>query len=72
MLRSSPSSRFELFGLGYVGDKMKANQTSTDRRRSVARQRRLRRWQSGANTVIFVVAYQWSFRAMLLAKRWNY
>jgi hypothetical protein len=51
---------------------MKANQTSKDRRRTVARQRMLRRWQSGANAVIFVVAYQWSFRAMLLAKRWNY
>ena len=51
---------------------MKANQRSKERRRTVARQRVLRRWQSGANAVIFVVAYQWSFRAMLLAKRWNY
>jgi hypothetical protein len=51
---------------------MKANQTNKDRRRTVTRQRTLRRWQSGANAVLFVVAYQWSFRAALLAKRWNY
>jgi hypothetical protein len=51
---------------------MKASETIKDRRCAVARRRTLRRWWSGANAVLFVVAYQWSFRAMLLAKRWNY
>jgi len=51
---------------------MKAIQISKDRRGTVARRRTMRRWRSGANAVLFVVAYQWSFRAALLAKRWNY
>jgi hypothetical protein len=51
---------------------MKANRNIKDRRCAVARRRTFRRWQSGASALFFVVGYQWSFRAMLLAKRWNY
>jgi hypothetical protein len=51
---------------------MKAKQRNEHHRRAVAGRHMLRRLELGAGTLLFVIAYQWSFRLMLLAKRWNY